>query len=156
MVAVSAPAVNVSRADAAVSAGAETCALKPSRLATTTNSGLLADHDQVLRVAVESHGGWLFKHTGDGVCAAFSTATDAVTAAIGAQFLPPSRISTQQGHPAHPLTGNPSDLAGSWQLRCGTALLRKCVVMCPDVPLEGKGRGVVVAPGLRRRQCVAC
>jgi muconolactone delta-isomerase len=31
----------------------------------------LATHDEVLRVAVETHGGWLFKHTGDGVCAAF-------------------------------------------------------------------------------------
>ena len=28
-------------------------------------------HDEVLRSAIEGHGGWLFKHTGDGVCAAF-------------------------------------------------------------------------------------
>ena len=27
-------------------------------------------------------GGWLFKHTGDGVCAAFSVAEDAVAAAV--------------------------------------------------------------------------
>ena len=33
---------------------------------------VLAVHDKVLRAAVEGHGGWLFKHTGDGVCAAFS------------------------------------------------------------------------------------
>ena len=26
-------------------------------------------HDEVLRKAIEAHGGWLFKHTGDGVCA---------------------------------------------------------------------------------------
>ena len=26
----------------------------------------LAAHDEVLRGAVEAHGGWLFKHTGDG------------------------------------------------------------------------------------------
>ena len=31
----------------------------------------LAAHDEVLRAAIETHGGWLFKHTGDGVCAAF-------------------------------------------------------------------------------------
>ena len=31
----------------------------------------LAAHDAVLRRAIEAHGGWLFKHTGDGVCAAF-------------------------------------------------------------------------------------
>jgi class 3 adenylate cyclase len=30
----------------------------------------LAAHDEVLRAAIEGHGGWLFKHTGDGVCAA--------------------------------------------------------------------------------------
>jgi class 3 adenylate cyclase len=32
----------------------------------------LARHDEVLRRAVESHQGWVFKHTGDGVCAAFA------------------------------------------------------------------------------------
>ena len=45
----------------------------------------LAAHDEVLGAAVEGHGGWLFKHTGDGVCAAFSTAGDAVAAAVDAQ-----------------------------------------------------------------------
>ncbi len=45
----------------------------------------LAAHDEVLRSAVEGHGGWLFKHTGDGVCAAFSVAGDAVAAAVVAQ-----------------------------------------------------------------------
>jgi len=29
----------------------------------------LAAHDEALRAAIEAHGGWLFKHTGDGVCA---------------------------------------------------------------------------------------
>jgi len=33
----------------------------------------LADHDDVLRTAIEAHGGWLFKHTGDGVCAVFTS-----------------------------------------------------------------------------------
>ena len=33
----------------------------------------LAAHDQVLRKAIDAHGGWLFKHTGDGVCAAFAS-----------------------------------------------------------------------------------
>ena len=32
----------------------------------------LAAHDEVLRKAIEAHGGWLFKHTGDGMCAAFA------------------------------------------------------------------------------------
>src|ERR1700722_12353040 len=45
----------------------------------------LAAHDDVLGSAVEAAGGWVFKHTGDGVCAAFSSASDAVAAAVHAQ-----------------------------------------------------------------------
>ena len=45
----------------------------------------LAAHDEVLRSAIEAHGGWLFKHTGDGVCAAFSSPRSAVDAAVAAQ-----------------------------------------------------------------------
>jgi predicted ATPase len=45
----------------------------------------LAAHDEVLRQAVEAHGGWLFKHTGDGVCAAFASPRSAVDAAVAAQ-----------------------------------------------------------------------
>src|ERR1700757_165474 len=45
----------------------------------------LAAHDEVLRKAIETHGGWLFKHTGDGVCAAFASPKSAVDAAVDAQ-----------------------------------------------------------------------
>jgi predicted ATPase len=45
----------------------------------------LAGHDEVLRGAIEAHGGWLFKHTGDGVCAAFVSPRSAVDAAVAAQ-----------------------------------------------------------------------
>jgi class 3 adenylate cyclase len=45
----------------------------------------LAAHDEVLRKAIEAHGGWLFKHTGDGVCAAFASPRPAVDAAVAAQ-----------------------------------------------------------------------
>src|SRR3984893_4388138 len=45
----------------------------------------LAAHDEVLRGAIEAHGGWLFKHTGDGVCAAFSSPKSGVDAAVAAQ-----------------------------------------------------------------------
>jgi predicted ATPase len=47
--------------------------------------GALAAHDEVLRTAIEAHGGFLFKHTGDGVCAAFSSPRSAVDAAVAAQ-----------------------------------------------------------------------
>src|SRR3954466_11940904 len=45
----------------------------------------LAAHDEVLRAAIEAHGGFMFKHTGDGVCAAFSSPRSAVDAAVAAQ-----------------------------------------------------------------------
>ncbi len=45
----------------------------------------LAAHDELLRSAIEANGGWVFKHTGDGVCAAFSSPRSAVDAAIAAQ-----------------------------------------------------------------------
>jgi predicted ATPase len=45
----------------------------------------LARHDAVLREAIENYGGWLVKHTGDGVVAAFASARSAVDAAIVAQ-----------------------------------------------------------------------
>jgi predicted ATPase/class 3 adenylate cyclase len=45
----------------------------------------LATHDEVLRSAIEAHGGFMFKHTGDGVCAAFASPRGAVDAAVAAQ-----------------------------------------------------------------------
>ncbi len=48
-------------------------------------SSALTDHDTVLRTAVAAHGGDLFKHTGDGICAAFDSARAAIDAAIEAQ-----------------------------------------------------------------------
>jgi predicted ATPase/class 3 adenylate cyclase len=45
----------------------------------------LAAHDEVLGRAIETDGGWLFKHTGDGVCAAFASPRSAVDAAVAAQ-----------------------------------------------------------------------
>ena len=45
----------------------------------------LARHDELLHTAVKLEGGNVFKHTGDGVCAAFPTAPAAVAAALAAQ-----------------------------------------------------------------------
>ncbi len=45
----------------------------------------LTAHDQVLRNAIETHKGFMFKHTGDGVCAAFASPRSAVDAAVAAQ-----------------------------------------------------------------------
>ncbi|OBA96666.1 cyclase [Mycobacteriaceae bacterium 1482268.1] len=45
----------------------------------------LGAHDEVLRTAIEGHGGFLVKHTGDGVVAAFASPKSAVDAAVAAQ-----------------------------------------------------------------------
>ena len=45
----------------------------------------LAAHDDLMRATVAGHDGWMFKHTGDGVCAAFSSPRSAVDAAVAAQ-----------------------------------------------------------------------
>jgi hypothetical protein len=45
----------------------------------------LEAHDQVLRAAITGCGGSLFKHTGDGACAVFSSPKGAVEAAVAAQ-----------------------------------------------------------------------
>jgi class 3 adenylate cyclase len=45
----------------------------------------LAAHDEVLRAAIKAHEGFMFKHTGDGVVAAFSSPRSAVDAAVTAQ-----------------------------------------------------------------------
>lgn len=43
-------------------------------------------HDQIMREAIEANGGAVFKHTGDGLCAAFDNPTNAVLAAVAAQI----------------------------------------------------------------------
>jgi predicted ATPase len=45
----------------------------------------LVTHDEVLRLEIEAHGGFLFSHTGDGVVAAFASPKAAVDAAVAAQ-----------------------------------------------------------------------
>jgi predicted ATPase len=59
----------------------------------------LAAHDDVLREVIQAHGGWFFKHTGDGVCAAFSSPRSAVDAAVDAQrkLQLPARIGLATG-----------------------------------------------------------
>jgi predicted ATPase/class 3 adenylate cyclase len=45
----------------------------------------LRRHDAILRSAIESHGGYVFKTIGDAFCASFSTMADALAATIDAQ-----------------------------------------------------------------------
>ena len=52
----------------------------------------LAAHDEVLRKGIEAHGGFLFKHTGDGVCAALSPERPAPHSEVAAILPGRSRI----------------------------------------------------------------
>ena len=72
----------------------------------------LAAHDEVLRAAIEAHGGWLFKHTGDGVCAAFASPRSGVDAAVAAQraLELPVRMGLATGE---------AELRGGRLFRCG-------------------------------------
>src|SRR5204863_9270660 len=45
----------------------------------------LARHDTLLRAAIETNGGTVFKTIGDAFCASFATAPQAVEAALSAQ-----------------------------------------------------------------------
>jgi predicted ATPase/class 3 adenylate cyclase len=45
----------------------------------------LARHDALMRAAIEKHAGYIFKTIGDAFCAAFSTAPQAIAAALDAQ-----------------------------------------------------------------------
>jgi predicted ATPase len=47
---------------------------------------LLVEHDAILREVIDEHRGLQFKHTGDGVAAAFASAADACAAAVDAQL----------------------------------------------------------------------
>ena len=71
----------------------------------------LAAHDEVLHGAIEARG-WLFKHTGDGVCAAFASPRSAVDAAVAAQ----RRWSCRCGWGWRP--GRPSYARGITSVRC--------------------------------------
>lgn len=44
---------------------------------------LLGDHDRIIRARLRLHDGMEFKHTGDGICAWFASAADAVACALG-------------------------------------------------------------------------
>jgi class 3 adenylate cyclase len=53
--------------------------------APTDMAGALQVHDDIVRDAIETNGGYVFAAGGDGFSAAFSTAADAATAAVVSQ-----------------------------------------------------------------------
>jgi len=51
----------------------------------------LAHHDEILQGVIVAHGGYVFKTVGDAFCCAFSTALDALEAAMEGQLYSPLR-----------------------------------------------------------------
>ncbi|HUP28185.1 MAG TPA: adenylate/guanylate cyclase domain-containing protein, partial [Chloroflexia bacterium] len=51
----------------------------------TAMKAALETHDKLLRELVEAYGGHVFKMVGDGLCAAFQSAADALISAVRAQ-----------------------------------------------------------------------
>ena len=98
----------------------------------------LAAHDEVLRAAVEAHGGCMFKHTGDGVCAAFASPRCAVDAAVAAQraLELPVRMGLATGE---------AELREGGLLRCGA-----------QPGGAGDGRRARRAGSARRHHCGLC
>ena len=46
----------------------------------------VARHEEIIRIAIEAHGGYVFKTVGDAFCAAFATAPDALEATLKFQL----------------------------------------------------------------------
>ena len=91
--------------------------------------GALSRHDELLRAAIESRGGVVVKTTGDGVHAAFSTAEEAIVAAVDAQ----RSLDTETWSETGPLRVRMGVHTGSAELRendyYGTAVNRAARLM---------------------------
>ena len=75
----------------------------------------LVRHDEILRAAIEAHGGYVFKTVGDAFCAAFGTAPDALEATLEAQ----RALSTEEWGETGPLKVRASLHTGAAEERDG-------------------------------------
>ena len=109
-------------------------------------AALLA-HDEVLRTAIEAHGGFLFSHTGDGVVAAFASPKSAVDAAVAAQrgLELPVRMGLA--------TGEAELRARTTSARCSTARRGCLSLRCVSAtsPTSRSRRSLRMTFGTRRR-----
>jgi class 3 adenylate cyclase len=127
----------------------------------------LARHDELLRQAIESRHGLVFKHLGDGMCAAFASAPDALAAAAAAQAA--LRVERWPGGEGPRVrmglhTGEASPTAGDY---FGPAVNRAARVMsaakggqvvtsaataalCPHADLRDAGRHLLAGVGAER------
>ena len=114
----------------------------------------MARHDEILREAIEAHGGHVVKTTGDGVHAAFATAADAVDAAVAAQ----RAIGAQEWPLPAPLRVRMGIHSGPAELRdgdyYGTSVNRSARIMSVahggQVVISLATQELAQAPGSRR------
>lgn len=98
-------------------------------------TGAMARHDEILDATIDRHSGFVFKHTGDGICAAFQSPTDALAAAVAVQDAFRAEVFESIGHilvrvALH--TGEAEELHGDYR---GPALNR--VARLLDVAVGG-------------------
>ena len=117
-------------------------------------AALLA-HDEVLRTAIESYGGFLFSHTGDGVVAAFASPKAALDAAVTAQrrLELPVRMGIAKGKP-NCATGITSERCstgprGSWPP--GTAVRSWWLIRRRACSADRRITGIVVKAAVEQR-----
>ena len=88
----------------------------------------LAAHDKTLTATVQAHRGTVFKRSGDGVHAVFSSATDAVRAAVVAQrqLVLPVRMGIHSGEAVE----REGDYFGTTLNRCARPTMPDMAVRC--------------------------
>ncbi len=128
---------------------------------------VLARHDELLRVAIGTYGGQVFKHLGDGLCAAFASAPNALAAAFAAQkalaamgWPGGQELHVRMGLHTGPATPTEGDYFGptvnraarvmqagnSGQVVCSAAT----TALCPDASLRDAGAHLLAGVGAER------
>ncbi len=109
----------------------------------------LLRHDEILGSVVESHSGVIFKHTGDGICAAFQDPGDALDAAVDGQAVFRAEVFESIGRMAVRMaihTGSANERLGDYR---GPALNRVArlldVAAGGDILLTETAQGIVQA-----------
>ena len=100
----------------------------------------LSHHDEVLRGSIQSHSGHVFKAAGDGFCAVFSRATEAIACALEAQ----RSLLPLADHPTAPIRVRMALTTGDAELR-DDDYFGACLNRCARVLSAAHGGQVLIA-----------
>jgi predicted ATPase/class 3 adenylate cyclase len=101
----------------------------------------IAEHDALLRDAVETHRGILFAEMGDGIAAAFPSAVDAITAALDAQL----RLATHEWTGIGSLRARMGLYAGAGEIRSDGHYVNQPLNRCARLMASAHGGQVVIS-----------